>query len=156
MIRQVKIEDIEELAIIYKELYDNVDIGEFWTIKSATQMLKYWYDKQRDLFFVAEEKDKAVGAIMSGVKPWFDGNRLIDTEIFVAKEYQHKGIARELYRKQLKEAIQLYDCQIIEFHTYGDEREIPQSWYKRIGFERDKELVIMNANIEKVLKNIGG
>jgi ribosomal protein S18 acetylase RimI-like enzyme len=54
------------------------------------------YEKQRNLFFVAEENEKVVGAIMSGVKPWFDGNRLIDTELFVDKNYQNRHLAREL------------------------------------------------------------
>lgn len=154
MIRGVKLEDIQELAMIYKELYDDANIGEFWTTESATKMLKYYYDKQRDLFFVVEEKNKVVGAIMSSVKPWFDGNRLIDTEIFVAKKFQHKGIASKLYQKHLKEAVKLYDCEVIEFHTYGEENEFPQNWYHKIGFKRDEELVIMNAKLETVLKNL--
>lgn len=101
MIRLVKEEDIKSLALIYKNLYDDVDIGEFWSIESAEKLLNYWYDKQKDLFFVAEEDEAAVGAVMSGVKPWFDGNRLIDTEIFVAKNYQHKHLGKELYIKHL-------------------------------------------------------
>lgn len=35
MIRFVKKEDLEPLAQIYKNLYDNVDIGENWTIEKA-------------------------------------------------------------------------------------------------------------------------
>lgn len=38
---------------------------------------------------------------MSNLKPWFDGNRLNDTEIFVSKEYQHKHIAKDLYKCHL-------------------------------------------------------
>jgi len=154
MIRLVKLEDIISLAPIYKDLYDDADIGEFWSIESAEKLLKYWYDKQQDLFFVAEEDEKPVGAIMSGVKPWFDGNRLVDTELFVAKDYQEKHIGRELYKKHLSEAQRIYKARVIEFHTYGDENEFPQSWYKEIGFKKDKELIIMNANIEKVLEHL--
>ena len=98
MIRNVKIEDLNALASIYKELYDDADIGEYWTIENAKKLLEYWYDKQGDLFFVAEEDGKAVGAVMSGVKPWFDGNRLVDTEIFVSKQYQKRHIGKELYK----------------------------------------------------------
>ena len=154
MIRLVRKEDIKDLAQIYKELYDNVDIGEYWTIESATNLLNYWYDKQSDLFFVDEEDGKAVGAVMSGVKPWFDGNRLVDTEIFVSNKYQGKHFAKELYRIHLEEAQKKYDAKIIEFHTYGDETEFPQNWYNRIGFKKDNELIIMNANIEEVIKNL--
>lgn len=154
MIRLVKLQDIKDLAIIYKDLYDDVDIGEFWSVESAEKLLNYYYDKQRDLFWVAEEDGKAIGAIMSSVKPWFNGNRLIDTEIFVAKNYQEKHLGKELYKKHLSEAQRIYNAKVIEFHTYGDESEFPQNWYNKIGFKRDKELIIMNANIEKVLEHL--
>lgn len=154
MIRNVKLEDIHALAPIYKELYDDADIGEFWTIENAEKLLKYFYDKQKDLFFVAEEDGKAIGAVMSNLKPWFDGNRLNDTEIFVAKEYQHKHIAKDLYKCHLEKARNIYDCKVIEFHTYGNENEFPQNWYKRIGFKKDEELIIMSANISDILNKI--
>lgn len=149
MIRNVRLEDIKELAPIYKDLYDDADIGEFWTIENAEKLLKYFYDRQKDLFFVAEEEGKAVGAIMSNLKPWFDGNRLNDTEVFVSKEYQHKHLAKELYRIHLIEAKEKYNCNVIEFHTYGDEEEFPQNWYRRIGFKKDDELIrpVRKANI---------
>ena len=104
MIRKVKETDIKILAHIYKELYDNADIGEYWTIESAEKLLNYWYEKQKDLFLVAEENDEVVGAIMSGIKPWFDGNRLIDGEIFVSSKYQGKHIAKDLFVSHLKKA----------------------------------------------------
>ncbi len=154
MIRNVKIEDLNALASIYKELYDDADIGEYWTIENAKKLLEYWYDKQRDLFFVAEEDRKVVGAVMSGVKPWFDGNRLVDTEIFVSKPYQKRHIGKELYKKHLAEAQRIYQAEVIEFHTYGDESEFPQNWYNRIGFKKDKELIIMNASIKQVLEHL--
>lgn len=154
MIRLVKEEDIKELAQIYKELYDDADIGEFWSIESAEKLLKYWYEKQGDLFFVAVEDGKSIGAVMLGVKPWFDGNRLVDTEIFVSKEYQERHIGKELYKMHLAEAKRIYQAKVIEFHTYGDESEFPQNWYNRIGFKKDKELIIMNADIEQVLEHL--
>ena len=112
------------------------------------------YEKQRNLFFVAEENEKVVGAIMSGVKPWFDGNRLIDTELFVDKNYQNRHLARELYKKHLLEAQRIYNTKVKEFHTYGDENQFPQNWYRKIGFQKDKELIIMNGNIKKVLEHL--
>lgn len=156
MIRLVKKSDLNALAPIYKELYDNADIGEYWTIESAEKLLNYWYEKQKDLFLVAEEKDEVVGAIMSGIKPWFDGNRLIDSEIFVSSKYQGKHIAKDLFVSHLKKAKELYDVKIMEFHTYGDEEEFPQCWYNRIGFKKDNELIIMNGSVDDVLDKLQG
>lgn len=42
MIRNVKLEDIQELAPIYKELYADADIGEFWTTEKAEKLLRYF------------------------------------------------------------------------------------------------------------------
>ena len=141
MIRLAKRSDIDALAKVYKDLYDNVDIGENWTIERASSLLKYWYDKQKDLFFVYEENDTPLGAIVSGVKSWFDGFRLVDTE--------------KLMLAHLKEAKIKYNVKMIEFHTYGAEDEFPQNWYNRIGFKKDIELIIMNADVEEVLSKLG-
>ena len=154
IIRQVKLEDIEELAIIYKDLYDNICIGECWSTESATKLFKFYVEKQEDLFLVAEENEKVIGAVMSEVKPWFDGNRLTNTEIFVSRNYQRRGIASKLYREQWEKAKKLYNCQMIEICTFGKKEEFPQLWYRKIGFETNQELIIMNGNIEKVLKNL--
>lgn len=155
MIRLVKKEDLNALAIIYKDLYDNADIGENWSVEKAYDLLLYWYDKQKDLFFVAEEDNNPVGAVVSGVKSWFDGLRLIDTEIFVSKEYQNRHIAKNLMLEHLKQAKIKYNVNVIEFHTYGDEDEFPQNWYNRIGFKKDEELIIMSASVENVLNELG-
>ena len=154
MIRLVKKEDIKDLAIIYKDLFCDVNVDENWTIEKAEELLTYWYNKQGDLFFVAEEDGKPVGAIMSAVKSWFDGLRLIDTEIFVSNKYQGKHIANDLYRVHLKTAVSKYDAKVIEFHTYGDETEFPQNWYNRIGFKKDNELIIMSGDIKEILNNL--
>lgn len=45
MIRLVKKEDFEDLAVIYKNLYDNVDIGEDWSVWRALDLLNYWYNR---------------------------------------------------------------------------------------------------------------
>ena len=155
MIRLVQKSDIEELAKIYKELYDNADIGENWTIDKAYDLLMYWYEKQKDLFFVDIEDNVPVGAIVSGIKTWFDGLRLVDTEIFVSNKCQKRHIGKNLMLTHLKEAKMKYNVSMIEFHTYGEENEFPQNWYNRIGFEKDEELIIMHANVENVLNKLG-
>ncbi len=155
MIRLVQKSDIGELAAIYKELYDNADIGENWTVDKAYDLLMYWYEKQKDLFFVDIEDDVPVGAIVSGIKSWFDGLRLVDTEIFVSNKCQKKNIGKNLMLTHLKEAKVKYNVSMIEFHTYGNENEFPQNWYNRIGFKKDEELIIMHADVDNVLNNLG-
>ena len=152
MIRLVKLEDIENLSYIYKELYDDVEIWESWSVETAKNLLSYWYNRQPDLFFVAEVDGRVVGGIVSGIKPWFDGNRLVDGELFVDCRYQERHLWKELLKKHLFEAKKIYNAKVIEFHTYGDETEFPQNWYKRIWCKKDNELIIMNGEIEDILK----
>ena len=154
MIRLVKREDLKDLAVIYKDLYDDVDIGEDWSIEKSLELLSYWYDKQGDLFFVAEEDGRPVGAIVSGVKSWFDGLRLVDTEIFVKKDYQQKCIGTKLMLEHLKQAKIKYNVMKMEFHTYGDENNFPQTWYNTIWFKKDDELIIMNGDVENILNKL--
>ncbi len=150
MIRIAKKEDLVELAKIYGELYNEIDLGERWSTESAKRYLEYWLEKQNDLFFVAEEDGNAVGGIVSIVKPWFDGNRLFDTELFVSPKYQHKHLGSLLLKRHLSEAIKRYNCTVIEFHTYGSEQGFPQNWYYRIGCKKDEKLTIMKAKLSEV------
>lgn len=154
MIRLVKKEDLDDLAVIYKDLYDNADIGEDWSIEKAKKLLEYWYNKQGDLFFVDEEDGILAGGVVSGIKPWFDGNRLVDGEIFVSNKYQGRHIANNLFKAHLEEAVKKYNANVMEFHTYGDETEFPQNWYTRLGIKKDNELVIMNGRISEILSKL--
>ena len=154
MIRLVEEDDLQALAIIYKKLYDNLDVNEQWSEESLLELLNYYYKEQKNLFFVAVSDGKIVGAIMSRIKPWFDGNRLIDTEIFVDSNFQRKSIGKKLLKKHLKEAQKLYSAKTIEIQTYGEKNSFPRSWYNNIGFYKDKIYVIMNANIKNVIEKL--
>ena len=81
--RPVKESDLAELAKIYCKLYTNSALHENWTQETAYALLKYFYNSTPDIFIVAEIDGRAIGTIASLVKPWHDGNRLIETEIFV-------------------------------------------------------------------------
>lgn len=134
-IRLAKKEDLKLLAEIYKDLYCSSILNENWSVETAYKLLDFFYTLQSDIFIVAEEDDKVVGAVMSLVKPWEDGNRLIETEIFVAKDYQHKGIASKLFKEHFKKAMEKYDAKVIEAHTYQEEDGYPLNWYKKQGYE---------------------
>lgn len=153
-IELVKESDLKDLAVIYKQLYDNAEIGEFWTEETALQLFNYWLKTQPDLFFCAYVDNKPVGAVMAAIKPWWDGIHLTDTEIFVSKEYQKFGIARMLYKKHFEVAMQKYNATIMEAHTYKDENGFPFSWYEKLGFEADNELYIIHGDVKEAYKKL--
>lgn len=153
-IKPVEKKDLPELAKIYVELYDKAGIDEHWTQDTAYKLLKYWYDTQPDLFICAYENNLPVGAVMSGVKPWWDGIHIQDTEIFVSKKYQNRGIAKMLYKEHYQLAIEKYNVTVMEALTYEDENGFPLKWYLKQGFEVIDNLVIISGNVKEALEKI--
>lgn len=147
-------EDLATIAGHYANYYANSVLGEKWTTEKATDLFKYFYKQNPDLFFVAYDNDKPVGVIMSVLKPWWDGNHLEDGEVFVLPAYQHKGIAKSLFKALFKHAIEKYNATTLEAHTYEDENGFPYSWYKRLGCDTINDWKIINGNIKEIIKKI--
>lgn len=147
-------DDLEILAEGYANLYNNSVLKEKWTQQTALKLLEYFYKLCPDLFLVAYYNEKPIGAIMSGIKPWWDGVHLEDTEVFVLKDYQKMGIATKLYKQHFKLAIKKYGATTMEAHTYSDEKGFPLNWYKNLGFEIVNDWKIINGNILKLLEKL--
>jgi len=152
-IRLAKKEDLNNLAKIYKKAYSALQINEKWTTKKAKKLLTYWIEKQPDLFFVAENENKLVGAFVSGIKPWWDGNHLFDGEIFVDPKYQKEGIGTQLLITLFTKAIKKYNANTFEASTFSNIK-FPLKWYNSIGIKSNKELIFISGNLKKVLKKI--
>lgn len=151
-IRLVKKEDLMTLAKIYKDLYGKSILNEDWTREKSYGLLEFFYKLQSDIFMVAEVDGKVVGAVMSIVKPWHDGNRLIETEIFVDNDYQRRGIASRLFHQHFRLAMEKYNTKVIEAHTYQEENGYPLNWYKKQGYKVINEWYVINGNIKEAYK----
>lgn len=146
-LRLAKEEDLKSLAAIYTGLYRDSALGEEWTPETAYQLLRFFYSAHPDIFVVAEEGQKVVGAIMSLVKPWHDGNRLVETEVFVDTQYQQNGIGTALFCEHFRLAIEKYDAKVIEAHTYEESDGRPLNWYKKQGYEVVDDWFVINGDI---------
>lgn len=153
-IRNVQEEDLQKLAEIYAEVYDKFDVGEKWTKAAAYEISKYWLKRSPDLCFLAEEDERTVGAFFVGVKPWWDGNHLVDGEIFVHPECQMKGIGTKLLKFVLKYALEKYDA--VRWDTYTFRDKYPARWYKSIGFEEIDEWTMISGDVKKILSKLNG
>ncbi|MBI2028283.1 MAG: GNAT family N-acetyltransferase [Candidatus Levybacteria bacterium] len=152
-LRQATKKDLRILSEIYTIAYNSIDIGERWTSKSAYELIEFLYNDQPDLFFVADEEDKVVGAIVATVRPWWDGNHLIEGEIFVHPKHQKKGIGVKLIEKLFTTAKEKYS--VVSWDTYTHKvYKNPLAWYKSLGFEEIKNWTMITGNISKVLKII--
>ena len=150
--KEMRDDDILECASLYADVYAQMDVHENWSIKSSEQLITFFYKTQPDMCFVAKDGDTIVALFISQIKPWWDGNHLVDGEICVNPKYQKEGIATRLSLKVYKAAIERYNIVQIDLVTFN--REFPLSWYKKQGFEIEKNTVRIFADSKVVLKNL--
>ena len=150
-IRRVREEDVPVLGRLFRHVYTVTDVGEEWSLEAAEDLMAYFYRVQPDLCFLAELEGEIVGAFLGKIKPWCDGNRLTESEIFVSPEHQKKGIGRELAKTMYRAAIKQHQAKVFETFTFK-KRKHPLSWYKKQGFKEEHNWVIIYADLEKALK----
>ncbi len=153
LLRLVKTEDLASLAKIFAEAFTLINPEKPWNKEHALHYLEYLYKRQPDLFFVAENEGKLVGAIATGIKPWRTGLRCADNIIFVDATSQQQGVGKALLKKLLETALEKYKVESIESITFAD-NEFPLSWYKRVGMKPDTHAIFLKGNIQAILKNL--
>lgn len=89
------------------------------------------------------------------LKPWWDGMHIVETEFFVKKEYRGFGISKNLILELAKKSKENYGVKYIEGVTFTD-RDFPLSFYKRIGFEEDSQLVPILADVNVLIDKLNG
>lgn len=149
-IRKIKLEDIEKVAEIYKLAF-NKATSESWTDESARKFINYWFQKQPDLFFITEANEEIVGGIVAGVKPYYDGNNLVDIELFVHPKFQGRKIAKMLLKELIEKAIEEYHITVVSGITY--KTEFPLNWYRKIGLKKN-DLVYLEGIPKEILSNL--
>ena len=149
----MKKNDLNEIAVLYTDIYNKVDIGEKWDEKSSYKLMEYWLLKQADLSFVALIDNKIAGGFVAGIKPWWDGNHLIDGEIFVDYNYHKFGIGTKLSKIMYKTAFKKYNIISIDFVTFS-KNGFPLSWYESLGFKIEKELIMISGKTKDILRKI--
>lgn len=137
-IRPMRKRDLQPLAEIYTQVYQNFDVGERWTPETSKKLLSYWLDKQPDLALVAEVKGHVVGAFVAGIKPWWDGNHISDGEVFIHPHYQKRRIATELSIALYEKALANYNVVNFDASTFK-KTKFPLSWYLSQGFIQNED-----------------
>jgi len=152
-IRAMKKSDIKKLSSIYSDAYAAFDVGEKWDSKSAYKLLFYWFKRQPDLGFVAEVDGKLAGAFIAGIKPWWDGNHLVDGEIFVDPGFQKMGIGSLLMKELCAKARKKYRAVVFDTLTFRSQ-DFPLRWYKKLGFGEINEWVLISASVTGILEKL--
>ncbi|MGH9549293.1 MAG: GNAT family N-acetyltransferase [Terriglobales bacterium] len=149
----MRVDDLDRLATIYVRAIESANVGEHWTVEAAGALLSHWLERQSDLAFVALAEQELIGAFVVGVRPWWDGNHLVDGEFFVAPEHQNKGAGRALMRAVILAAKHKYAPVSFESYTFRA-HEYPLDWYKRLGFSEIDEWVMIRAEFETLAGNL--
>ena len=152
-IRLMNSEDLEAVALLYTNVYDTVDIGEKWTKETSYLLMEYWLARQPDLCFVSTIDNRIVGGFVAGIKPWWDGNHLVDGEVFVDFDYHQQKIGTELSKAIYKTALKKYQITSIDLVTFS-KNGFPLSWYKKLNFVIQKQLIIISGDLQSVIKKL--
>jgi GNAT superfamily N-acetyltransferase len=143
--------DLKDLAHIYTAEYMRLDIGEKWTFEKAEVLLEHFLKAQPDLAFTAKEEEKPVGGFFGLIKPWWDGNHLVDFELFVDSNHHGKKVGKQLLAHAIRTAREKYQITSVDGATFNN-FDFPFSWYKRIGFEIPGNLMMISADAKVVQK----
>ncbi len=152
-VRLATTSDLKSIALLNTRVYNELNIGEKRNTQGSTKLMDFFYKLQPDLFFVAEFNNILVGAIIALIKPWWDGNHLIDGEFIVDTKYQRLGIGSKLLKTLFTEAKQKYGATSWDTYTHRI-HEHPLRWYKKIGFQEIQHWIMITGKIDEVLPNL--
>lgn len=148
--------DITPLSVVYRQAYNELDaLGERWTRETAHTFISHFYRRQPDLFFVAEVNGTIVGGAVAAIQPWWDGNHLVEGEIFVDPEYgSDKDIEKNLLKQLLLAARDQYHVvawdtlmPVVGKHAFAA--------YETIGFSEMPYVRAITADMSTMLDRLG-
>ena len=116
--------------------------------------MQYFYHYQPDLFICAYDDGIPIAAVMSTLKPYFDGMHLSNTEIFVSEDYNALNIGKKLLETHFELANSKYNARHIDTITYKNILDTPLDLCKKVGLKPNHDLVVLNGNLENCLKLI--
>jgi len=147
-IRKAERQDIRQLSGIYKAAYDRPQFGENWSLEQAEGLLNFYFNLKTFIGLTAVSGERIVGGFFSFTKPWHDGNRLGEGELFVDKEYQNQKIGSKLMLQMMKEAEEK-GCVVHELIAYDEVAK----WYRSLGM-KDSGLHHMEGKIKEIEQNL--
>lgn len=153
-IRPATEQDFNVLASLYCLSYNSMNgLGEHWTKASAHRFIAHFHRRQPDLFFVAESKQKVVGATVAAIQPWWDGNHLVEGELFIHPRHKGAGLERKLLKVLLAQARHAYKA--VAWDTImPTTEEHPFGSYEEIGFTEVPHWTALTGDTHKMLARL--
>lgn len=153
-IHEVREKDLSILSNLFVIAHLNINSQEDWTNTTALSYLEYYYRHQPDLFLAAYCEDIPVGAIMSILKPSFDGIHLTQLEFFVAEEIKDQD-SNEVKVQLLSNHLELADAKYHPTQIDGIiSRNDVANWQQIMEIEIDPSFVFLHTKLDKALKQL--
>ena len=152
--KEAREKDLPILASLYSVINLNIEKSETWTYETALSYMNYFYHHQPDLFICAYDEDIPIAAVMSTLKPYYDGMHLTNLELFVSEDYKDQDIEKKLLEMHLELANAKYNVRHIDTIINKNIFDDSLNWCKDVGLEINPNLVILNSNLDNCLKNI--
>lgn len=152
--KEVKEKDLSVLASLYSVIYLNIETSETWTYPTALSYMQYFYHHQPDLFICAYDEGIPIGAIMSTLKPYYDGMHLTGLELFVSEDYREQNIGKKLLEMHLELANAKYDVSHIDTIVNKNISDDSLNWCKNVGLDINSNLIVLNGNLDNCLKKL--
>lgn len=140
---------VPALAAIYVRAYKTR--GEMWTQKKAEALLTGYITKEPGLGIALVVDGTLVGGFFGLIKPWWDGNHVSETEVFIDPKMQGKRYGSALFKTFVKRAAKRYKVVVFEGVTFS-QLPFPRNWYKRIGIRPDKKMIYITGKTGNILK----
>ncbi|MHB9031502.1 MAG: GNAT family N-acetyltransferase [Anaerolineae bacterium] len=143
MIRKYEDGDLAACAEIMMAVYNNELWQCRWSLETAQAYLQDYVSAPQFAGYTAWEDGKLVGAIFSHEKKWWNNSEIYVDEMFVAPQYQRRGIGKAL--------LNTVESYIRQHHlagfTLATNRYAPAAaFYRKNGFS-DAEHVMFMAKV---------
>jgi PhnO protein len=134
-IREVEVKDLLEVKLLLDELENRVsDLAIF------TEIFHHYCTEISTLFYVAELKNNGIIGFITCKSQWLlhhEGQVCEIQEMIVTKDFQGKGIGKELVEK-VKKVVLAWGVKSLEVSSNKRRKEAHQ-FYQKIGFKNSHE-----------------
>jgi aminoglycoside 6'-N-acetyltransferase I len=140
----IKEQDLESISQLYVSVFSNPPWNESWEYDWAHERLKWIYQSQGFMGFVAINNNQTIGAILGYFVP-FKGEKGFEIEEFLVEtSYQNQGVGTELLT-QLNLSLKHNYYSFISLLTAKD--TIVESFYLKRNYQRNNQLVLLRSTI---------
>lgn len=148
-LRELFMNDVPIVANVYVKAYAEEDWNEKWDCEDAAQRINEIVSSPQCKGVVCELEGKIVGCILFEILTWHTGKQLEIKEIFVAPDFQRRGIG-----KKLLEYAETWGKKVgtSELFLWTNKSKKLIDFYSKVGYCEDAKTIQLIKNKMEVVK----